>query len=70
MFEIKEKPKMVERALLVGAYTRDEERAEADSLLEELAELVHTLGIPIVGRELVHHCGNLTWPLKGRTSTT
>jgi hypothetical protein len=31
MFEIKEKPKMVERALLVGAYTRDEEHAEADS---------------------------------------
>ena len=58
MFEIKEKPKMVERALLVGAYTRDEERAEADSLLEELAELVNTLGIPIVGRELVHHREN------------
>jgi GTP-binding protein HflX len=58
MFEIKEKPKMVERALLVGAYTRDEERAVADSLLEELAELVHTLGIPIIGRELVHHREN------------
>jgi GTP-binding protein HflX len=58
MFEIKEKPKMVERALLVGAYTRDEARAEADSLLDELAELVHTLGIPIVGRELVHHREN------------
>ena len=46
MFEIKEKPKMVERALLVGAYTRDEERAEADSLLEELAELVRFLAGP------------------------
>jgi GTP-binding protein HflX len=58
MFEIKEKPKMVERALLVGAYTREEERAESASLLEELAELVNTLGIPIVGRELVHHREN------------
>lgn len=55
MFEIKEKPKMVERALLVGAYIRSEERGEAESLLEELAELVKTLGIPIVGRELVQH---------------
>jgi len=58
MFEIKEKPKMVERALLVGAYTREEDRAESGSLLEELAELVNTLGIPIVGRELVHHREN------------
>jgi GTP-binding protein HflX len=58
MFEIKEKPKMVERALLVGAYTREEERAESESLLEELEELVNTLGIPIVGRELVHHREN------------
>ena len=58
MFEIKEKPKMVERALLVGAYTKDEERFDAASLLDELAELVDTLGIPMVGRELVHHREN------------
>lgn len=55
MFEIKEKPKMVERAVLVGTYIRPEEEATAASLLDELAELVKTLGIPIVGRQLVHH---------------
>lgn len=55
MFEIKEKPKMVERAVLVGTYIRPEEEAVASSLLDELAELVKTLGIPIVGRQLVHH---------------
>jgi len=55
MFEIKERPKMVERALLLGAYTRAEERGEAASLLEELEELVDTLGIPVIDRMLVHH---------------
>jgi GTP-binding protein HflX len=55
MFEIKEKPKMVERAVLVGAYTRGEDGSEAESLLDELAELVKTLGIPVVGRQLVQH---------------
>jgi GTP-binding protein HflX len=55
MFEIKEKPKMVERAVLLGTYIRADEEAEAASLLDELAELVKTLGIPIVGRRLVHH---------------
>lgn len=55
MFEIKEKPKMVERALLIGAYCGNTSEAEAGSLLEELAELVNTLEIPIVGHELVHH---------------
>ena len=43
MFEIKEKPKMVERALLLGAYTNTDNSAEATSLLEELEELVNTL---------------------------
>jgi GTP-binding protein HflX len=55
MFEIKEKPKMVERAMLVGAYCGNASESEASSLLDELAELVNTLGIPIVGRQLVHH---------------
>ena len=55
MFEIKEKPKMVERALLAGAYCGNASESEASSLLDELAELVNTLGIPIVGRQLVHH---------------
>ena len=55
MFEIKEKPKMVERAVLVGAYCGNASESEASSLLDELAELVNTLGIPIVARQLVHH---------------
>jgi len=54
MFEIKAN-KMVERALLVGAYVDASDKAEAQSLLEELEELVNTLGIPVVERQLVHH---------------
>jgi len=49
---------MVERALLISAYTKAEEKAEAESLLEELEELVDTLGIPVVDRMLVHHREN------------
>ena len=46
---------MAERALIVGAYTEPHARAEATSLLEELEELVNTLGVPIIDRLLVHH---------------
>ncbi|MDP9291684.1 MAG: GTPase HflX [Verrucomicrobiota bacterium] len=55
MFEIKAREKMVERALLVGAYIDPTHKSDAQSLLEELEELVNTLGIPIVERMLVHH---------------
>src|ERR1051325_3673970 len=55
MFEIKAKDKMVERALLVGAYTDTGKKAEAASLLAELEKLVDTLGIPVVERMLVFH---------------
>jgi GTP-binding protein HflX len=55
MIDTKEKEKMAERALLVGAYTAPAQKNEAASLLEELEELVKTLGIPIVDRLLVHH---------------
>ena len=44
---------MVERALLVGAFFKQSERAEAASLLQELEELVDTLGVPIVDRMLI-----------------
>lgn len=54
MFEIKPRDKMVERALLVGAYVDPAEKFDALDLLDELGELVRTLGIPIVDRELVH----------------
>ena len=55
MFEIKEREKMVERALLIGPYIEHSEAAEAEDLLLELEELVRTLGIPVIDRLLVHH---------------
>ncbi len=45
---------MVERALLIGAYTGVEKESEAVSLLEELEELVNTLGVPVIERMIVH----------------
>jgi len=55
MFEIKQKAKMTERALLIAAFTETANEAHAQSLLEELEELVWTLGIPVVDRKLVFH---------------
>lgn len=55
MFEIKRREKMVERALLVGAYTETSGKEDADDLLNELAELVRTLGVPVVGRMLAYN---------------
>ncbi|MDD5262952.1 MAG: GTPase HflX [Methylacidiphilales bacterium] len=54
MFEIKEKPKMVESAVLVGMYTGADDKQEAQSLLDELGELTCTLGIPIAESLLVN----------------
>ncbi|MFK5923681.1 MAG: GTPase HflX [Verrucomicrobiota bacterium] len=53
MFDIREKPEMVERAFLIGAYFDRKDEAEAASLLEELGELVRTLGIGIAESNLV-----------------
>ena len=55
MFEIRPREKIVERALLVGAYSGAEDRADAEDLLEELEELVRTLGIPVVEKMAVHN---------------
>ena len=55
MIETKDTPKIVERALLVGAYIDAAEKHEAQSLLDELEELVNTLGIPVIDRMLVFH---------------
>ncbi len=55
MFEIKRREKMVERALLVGAYTAVEEKGDAEDLLNELGELVRTLGIPIIEKLLIYN---------------
>src|SRR5204863_126471 len=58
MFEIKAKDKLVERALLVGAYLDTDKKADAQGLLAELEELVDTLGLPVIERMLVHHREN------------
>jgi len=55
MFEIKQRDKMVERALLVGAYSETIGRVDAEDLLNELGELVRTLGIPIVEKLLIYN---------------
>lgn len=55
MFEINPRDKMVERALLVGAYDDPLRKADERDLLEELEELVRTLGIPVIDRLLVYH---------------
>ena len=55
MFEIKRREKMVERALLVSAYTDTAGKDDADDLLDELGELVRTLGVPVVGRMLAYN---------------
>ena len=53
MFEVKEKPRLVERAYLVSCINSERERADADSLLDELYELTQNLGIGVVGRKVV-----------------
>ena len=58
MFEIKAKEKIVERALLVGAFIDPAKKADAQSLLEELEELVDTLGLPVVERKLISYREN------------
>ncbi|MCD8481991.1 MAG: GTPase HflX [Verrucomicrobia bacterium] len=50
MIDIKEKPKMVERAFLIGVRYPDESETTIDQLLVELEELVNNLGIKVVGK--------------------
>lgn len=54
MFEVKEKPEMVERALLVRISLDRRNESEDEALLEELKELVTTLGIRIEEEMLVY----------------
>lgn len=54
MFEVRDKPEMVERALLVRLSFNKKEEDEDVSLLEELKELVHTLGIGVADMMLAH----------------
>jgi len=53
MIDVQEKPRLVERAFLVGVYKKGESGEVAEHLLEELHELVTTLGIGIVGSHVV-----------------
>ena len=53
MIDVREKPKMVERAFLVGIRTPEESAEQASHLLTELKELVETLRIGIEGSEIV-----------------
>lgn len=50
LIEIKEKPRMVERAFLVGLCHAQEEPEHVEELLDELADLTDTLGVGVVGR--------------------
>lgn len=54
MFEVKEKPRLVERALLVGVQRGEMAAGEAAALLEELTELVETLDIPVLEKRIVN----------------
>ena len=53
MFEVRDKPKVVTRALLVSAWWKPQTPEEGRSLLDELAELADTLGLTVVDRVLV-----------------
>jgi len=53
MFEVKEKPKLVERAYLISCIQSEIERGEAESLLDELDELTRNLGIGVFGRTVI-----------------
>ena len=45
MFEVREKPRLVESAYLLSVIKREDERVGAESLLEELEELVRDYDI-------------------------
>jgi GTP-binding protein HflX len=58
MPESPEKPDSPRPVLLIASHTSRAARDETESLLEELAELVGTLGLSIAGRELIFHREN------------
>lgn len=53
MFEVQEKPILVERAFIVGIEYPDDEHDQIDLLLDELNDLVETLGIKVCSREII-----------------
>ncbi|MBL4574512.1 MAG: GTPase HflX [Opitutaceae bacterium] len=54
MFSIKDIQTKVTKALLIGIKHPSMDKSEAENLLEELHELVETLEIPVVGKNIVH----------------
>jgi GTP-binding protein HflX len=48
MFEVRDKPKMVERALLIGVRVKGKTEDNVESLLVELTDLVNTLDIEVM----------------------
>jgi GTP-binding protein HflX len=54
MQEVKQNPKFIETACVVGVYLDKTEKAHAADLLDELAQLVVTLGVEVVERKLIH----------------
>ena len=53
MFEVREKPKRVQRAYLLAVCYPDDSSEHAEGLLDELDELVDTLGIEVVEKQVV-----------------
>jgi len=54
MIEVRDRPKQIERALLIGIQRPEMPRGEGENLLAELSELVETLEIPVVETHLLN----------------
>jgi len=54
MNEVKQDPKFIETACVVGVYKEKEDEAETADLLHELALLAETLGVEVVESQLIH----------------
>ena len=53
MIDIREKPQKVERAYLIGVQLPNQEKEEAEELLDELEELASTFGVETVGKTII-----------------
>jgi GTP-binding protein HflX len=53
VFELKATSKPAQRAILVGVYSSQESEDHSNSLLDELGELVDTLGVAILDKKLI-----------------
>ncbi|MCC5834599.1 MAG: GTPase HflX [Opitutales bacterium] len=53
MFDVREKPQMVQRAYLIGVQEPKDSESATSQLLGELEELVETLHIGVIGKEIV-----------------